>query len=84
MDKYGGFGFSINASADDGYTTDFGNTAKFFIRLPDGITMKSSSGVFLADAKPVLAAVPEPETYAMLFAGLGVLGFVGRRNRKAS
>jgi len=27
------------------------------------------------------AAVPEPETYAMLAAGLGLLGFVGRRRR---
>lgn len=28
-----------------------------------------------------VAAVPEPETYAMMFAGLGVLGFMGRRNK---
>jgi hypothetical protein len=30
------------------------------------------------------APVPEPETYAMLLAGLGALGFVGRRRRKVS
>lgn len=29
------------------------------------------------------AAVPEPETYAMLLAGLGVVGFVARRRRSA-
>ena len=30
-------------------------------------------------------AVPEPETYAMLLAGLGLMGFVaGRRKRKAA
>lgn len=28
-----------------------------------------------------VAVVPEPETYALLLAGLGVLGFVGRRRR---
>ena len=28
-----------------------------------------------------LAAVPEPETYAMLLAGIGLLGFVARRRR---
>ncbi|TXT22552.1 MAG: hypothetical protein FD134_2457, partial [Gallionellaceae bacterium] len=28
-------------------------------------------------------AVPEPETYAMLLAGLGLLGFVGRRKKTA-
>jgi len=29
----------------------------------------------------ITAAVPEPETYAMLMAGLGVLGTVVRRRR---
>lgn len=29
------------------------------------------------------AAVPEPETYAMLMAGLGLIGFVSRRRRQA-
>ena len=29
----------------------------------------------------LLTPVPEPETYAMLLAGLGVLGFMGRRRK---
>jgi len=29
-----------------------------------------------------VTAVPEPETYAMLLSGLGMLGFVGRRRRQ--
>lgn len=29
-------------------------------------------------------AVPEPETYAMLMAGLGVVGFMARRKKKAA
>ncbi|MEY8878009.1 MAG: PEP-CTERM sorting domain-containing protein [Leptothrix sp. (in: b-proteobacteria)] len=29
----------------------------------------------------VVASVPEPETYAMMLAGLGALGFVGRRRK---
>jgi hypothetical protein len=29
-----------------------------------------------------LQAVPEPETYAMMMTGLGVMGFVGRRRKK--
>ena len=28
------------------------------------------------------AAIPEPETYAMLLAGLGMLGFAARRRRR--
>jgi hypothetical protein len=31
----------------------------------------------------ITAAVPEPETYAMLLVGLGVLGAAARRNRRA-
>jgi predicted extracellular nuclease len=30
---------------------------------------------------PTLAAIPEPETYALLLAGLGLLGFAARRRR---
>mgnify|MGYP001590598823 CR=1 FL=1 len=36
-------------------------------------------GVFLTSA--ILTPVPEPETYAMLLAGLGLLGFVVRRSK---
>jgi hypothetical protein len=31
---------------------------------------------------PFTAAIPEPETYAMLLAGLGLLGFMARRRRQ--
>lgn len=31
----------------------------------------------------ILAAVPEPETYAMLLAGLGLIGTIARRRRRA-
>lgn len=41
--------------------------------------------MYTANISPqVIAAVPEPETYAMLLAGLGVMGFVARRKRKAT
>lgn len=33
---------------------------------------------------PVTPPVPEPETYAMLLAGLGMLGFIARRRQKNS
>lgn len=36
-------------------------------------------GIFLTSA--ILNPVPEPETYAMLLAGLGILGFVARRRK---
>lgn len=34
---------------------------------------------FQADPSKWVAPIPEPETYAMLLAGLGMLGFVGKR-----
>jgi hypothetical protein len=34
-------------------------------------------------AQTITAAVPEPETYAMMMAGLGLVGFMARRRRAA-
>jgi len=36
-----------------------------------------------AEGMHMVTTIPEPETYAMLFAGLGLMGFVARRRRKA-
>lgn len=35
----------------------------------------------LASAGAVAAPIPEPRTYALMLAGLGVLGFLARRRR---
>ena len=34
------------------------------------------------DALAMVGAIPEPETYAMLLAGLGLLGFAARRRKQ--
>jgi len=31
-----------------------------------------------------VTAIPEPKTYALMLTGLGIMGFIGRRRRKAS
>lgn len=36
---------------------------------------------FSHDAQGMVASIPEPETYAMLLAGLGLLGFAARRRK---
>lgn len=35
-------------------------------------------------SETITAAVPEPETYAMLMAGLGIMGFIARRRRQTA
>ena len=35
----------------------------------------------IGNAAPGVAAIPEPQTYAMMLAGLGLLGFVARRRK---
>lgn len=38
-------------------------------------------GGYSAKYTPIVSAVPEPETYAMLLAGLGLIGFSVRRRK---
>jgi len=46
--------------------------------------LKVNSGYgFSAVLPTVAAAVPEPETYALLFAGLGLMGFMARKRQAA-
>jgi PEP-CTERM motif len=69
-------GLRTYLSTDTGWATgsSYDNTAAFEMTLPAGVSYSSSSGVFLS-------AVPEPETYALLLAGLSVVGFMACRRR---
>ncbi len=40
-------------------------------------------GMYSVGELAITAAVPEPETYAMMLAGLGLLGFMARRKKTA-
>ncbi|MDP2231482.1 FxDxF family PEP-CTERM protein [Methylotenera sp.] len=53
-----------------------GNSGDFF----NSVMLRSASNAFETDNHAVLA-VPEPETYAMMLAGLGLIGFVARRRK---
>ena len=44
-----------------------------FLDSPQSVTATAASGAIL------VSPVPEPETYAMLLAGLGLIGFIARR-----
>ena len=57
----------------------FENTSYLYLRVPEGVTFTSGSGVFLLNAVPVPAPVPEPSTALLLL--VGVLGLALRVRR---
>ena len=72
----------------DGLTgTGTGNLQQFFIPVGatrlylathDGFGWYNNVGAFEVS---VTGAVPEPQTYALMFAGLGLVGWMARRRR---
>jgi hypothetical protein len=54
------------------------------LNLPPGSTFYSAAAINNhGQLVGVGTVVPEPETYAMLLAGLGLLGFIARRRKTA-
>ncbi|WP_229257440.1 PEPxxWA-CTERM sorting domain-containing protein [Duganella callida] len=71
------------------FNGDVANERKFFGLFFDkpvtSITFSSivpDDGLFFDNIRYTVAAVPEPETWAMLAAGLGLVGVAGRRRRR--
>ncbi len=54
----------------------------------DAFGMSASASSATGGAETIcisaVSAVPEPETYAMMLGGLGLMGFVARRRNKAA
>jgi hypothetical protein len=46
------------------------------------VIFESTLNAFETDNHAFISAIPEPETYAMLLAGLGLLGLMGRRRKQ--
>lgn len=70
---------SVSASIGSGWTNYAGNFSQI-----DTLRI-GANGYFLVDditLNSPVAPVPEPETYAMMLAGLGMVGFLARRRRK--
>lgn len=88
----GGWSYGTNLLSGSSADTQFNPGANSY---SFSVTNNASYAVYLQNtgSSPLtfstmgvgsVAAVPEPETYAMLLAGLGVLGFVGRRRTRQS
>lgn len=60
------------------YTVDYTATSASTTLEFLSANVVANSGAVI-DNVSVVSAVPEPETYGMLLAGLGLLGFIGRR-----
>lgn len=61
-----------------------GNQIANFATFDAGTYVSVVSNGYSYTAPPPLPTVPEPETYAMLLAGLGLVGFAARRKRTAA
>lgn len=88
---YGGsfFGYGVNGTYY-GYTTDDNHLLTLNAdQLPYNSLNSDVAGRYVFEVRdgvvtnplPYLAVIPEPETWAMLLAGLGVVGAVARRRR---
>jgi hypothetical protein len=67
---------TLTVNASDGGTANFINTGEISsFDLPEGAQLTSASGLFVA------TNVPEPETYALMLAGLGLVGFMAGKRK---
>lgn len=92
------FGGNVLFNFNDATQVNFANTGVYGSVLAPNALITSSSGyiegiviakdwngdfaVKTANVVPNVLAVPEPETYAMMLAGLGLMGFVARRRNQ--
>ena len=61
---------------------DFGNMGRFMLALDSIDMIYGAGGSINGNVNATLTPIPEPATYAMMFAGLGALGFVARGRRR--
>ena len=78
----GGSSNRLTSGEQVSWFTNFANPTNFvapeFALHVQSIGANGSSGWYI----PTVTPIPEPESYAMLLAGLGLLGFVARRRQR--
>ncbi len=78
----GAFMATLNGSGTDQVNGSFGlTTGNDYSILVSGTPIGTSGGMY---AYAFTATVPEAETYAMMLAGLGLVGFMARRRTRMS
>jgi hypothetical protein len=82
-----GFVFGLTGSQATAFAAAVTASGFSFDSIRAGLSASASNATggnetfFIADAGGPIAAVPEPQTYALLMAGLAGIGFVARRRR---
>ena len=78
-------GNSLLMAPFDGGATDVANYSTFGGSNADGPAVSGGVGPYDTARWTIaeVSAVPEPATYAMLLSGLGLVGFLAQRRRRA-
>ena len=71
----------VLAGGETGSDT-FEGVARLYLRTSTGVTFSSGTGQFLANAEPLISAVPEPEAYALLLMGAAMMPLAHRRRKR--
>ncbi len=79
-----GFGATLFATTGSPFFTASPVLSPGFYDLRVSGTLTGTSGLYgvAVNFSPAAAPIPEPETYAMMLAGLGLMGFVARRRKQ--
>ena len=77
-------GTQVSTGAEDHWTLSYNNLAvgTYYVQVAGNIFGKPASSFSGNVSLTALSPVPEPETYAMMLAGLGMVGFAARRRKQ--